>query len=436
MSKLKVKGFAVFFVILLLAGAGIIALTRETYASEPQLEQTASANGEVRPEAPITNEAPNMAEAIFQSSLPEFIHEERWFRSNAGGMALEEIPSRLVALRNRHALVLYYTGPHDLPDILLPFHNENLFIEVRVLYTDGEESRRQWIFRNASGASRLVAVFAREPEMESNPNTGYELTAHNLYEEDENGLPAVQVIHPNGFIEVFNDDDFIIQEYRFRSDGSITKTYFFYADGVVIRAETWRQTLHYDGPLLERFFTDYFRYNRERFLRSVERVYHDEQQIEAGNAVMVAFPRHIQDIIGQTGFIEEKLSQVPQFFGSLAAEEGARAVFDTDVRSRVLSQTMLDEEGNLLWTIYNTWEGERIVSMRKLEGDNEFLTEFEYDADGSRILERNLRNGSLERVVRTDGSREIEELYLNDVLVLRAIWEYGRKISETRITNR
>ena len=430
MSKLKVKGFAIFFVIFLLAGAGIIALTRVRGASESQIEQAASANTP-RSAARRTNEAPRITEEIPQSLLlPELRHGERWFRSNAGGMALEVSPTRTLALRNPHALVVYHTGPQNLPQLIRPFFNANLLIEVRVLYTDGQESRRQWIFRDAAGRSRLVAVFANEAEPEA--GEPYEL----LSESYENGLLIAQtVIHPDGFIEIYDEDGFIIEEHRFRSDGSITRTFFFYADGAVIRAETWQQVLREEGPVFERLYTDHFRYNRSRLLRSVERVYHDEQRIEIGdNAIRVAFPRHIADIVGETAdFIEEQLTEIPQFFGDITAAEGNRAVFDTDERSRVLSQTMLDEDGNILFTIDNTWIGDRIVSMRKLEGGVEFLTEFEFDADGNRIIERNFRNGVLERVVRTQGNREIEELYLNNVLVLEAIWEDGRKISEVRV---
>jgi hypothetical protein len=32
-----------------------------------------------------------------------------------------------------------------------------------------------------------------------------------------------------------------------------------------------------------------------------------------------------------------------------------------------------------------------------------------------------------------DGSREVEELYMNGEVMLRALWEDGRKISEERV---
>jgi hypothetical protein len=36
-------------------------------------------------------------------------------------------------------------------------------------------------------------------------------------------------------------------------------------------------------------------------------------------------------------------------------------------------------------------------------------------------------------VIRTSGDREIEELYMDDRVILRAVWEKGRKISEERV---
>ncbi|MDR1278690.1 MAG: hypothetical protein LBK02_08060, partial [Treponema sp.] len=69
----------------------------------------------------------------------------RWFRSNAAGMALEELPSRIAALRNEYALGLDYIPPGELPAILSPYYEAPWQVEIRVLYTNGGESRRQWI---------------------------------------------------------------------------------------------------------------------------------------------------------------------------------------------------------------------------------------------------------------------------------------------------
>jgi hypothetical protein len=108
-------------------------------------------------------------------------------------------------------------------------------------------------------------------------------------------------------------------------------------------------------------------------------------------------------------------------------------VFTTDERGRILTQTMLDDGDTELWVIRNTWSGERIVSSLKIEGEDERLAEYEYNEAGDRILERNSRNEVLERLVRSEGKTEVEELYMNGKPVLRAVWEDGRKISEERV---
>ena len=46
---------------------------------------------------------------------------------------------------------------------------------------------------------------------------------------------------------------------------------------------------------------------------------------------------------------------------------------------------------------------------------------------------REINNDMLERIVRTEGIMETEELYLDGIIVLRALWEDGVKISEERV---
>jgi hypothetical protein len=114
-------------------------------------------------------------------------------------------------------------------------------------------------------------------------------------------------------------------------------------------------------------------------------------------------------------------------------QEGYRLVFTTDDRGRLLTQTLLDSADKEVWVIKNIWSGERIIALVKTEGEDQLLTEYEYDSSGKRILERNSRNGVLERLVRADGEgRELEELYMDGAVILTAVWENGRKISEQR----
>ena len=379
-------GFAFFLVLLLLAG--IVALTQETSGFLPFGEQ-------VNEPVPVKPPA-------------------RWFRSNSGGMLLEEIPSGFAALRNKYAMMIDKAGRELLPDYLSPFYNEEFYIEIRVLHIDGKESRRQWIFRDQKGTTRLVAVF--EPESE---------------EEEEDEKQRQQA----GFIEVYDDNYLLTEEHQIQDDGVKTITYFSYMNGAIFRAEAWRAEPNEEEPV--RIHTDNYLYNRSRFLRAVERIYHDDQRTDTeGGKVRLAFPSQIKDAINQSGFITGKVSLDPDFFGGIVAEVGSRIEYDTDDRGRMLAQTMFSKNDEIIWVITYYWSNDRIVSSVKTEGDVELLTEYEYDDAGNRIVERNLRNGVLERMISTEDNMDIEELYMNGVVVLRAIWENGRKISETRIRER
>jgi hypothetical protein len=108
-------------------------------------------------------------------------------------------------------------------------------------------------------------------------------------------------------------------------------------------------------------------------------------------------------------------------------------IYTTDDRGRVLSETRRDEAGEILGEMRNTWSADRLTRIHWTAGDDERVTEYEYNAAGDRVLERNINKGVLERVVRTTGNQEIEELYMDGQVVLRATWEKGRKVSEERV---
>jgi hypothetical protein len=142
------------------------------------------------------------------------------------------------------------------------------------------------------------------------------------------------------------------------------------------------------------------------------------------------------EIARDKNFIKEKVSPAIDFIEGFFAGEDYRIIFDTDERGRILAQTMYDEKGEEVWVVKNTWVGERIVSVLKIEGDDKKLTEFEYNSAGERVVQRDIHNGVLERRVLTNGDKETEELFMNGVVVLRAYWENGRKVSEERVRRR
>jgi hypothetical protein len=190
-----------------------------------------------------------------------------------------------------------------------------------------------------------------------------------------------------------------------------------------------------DGEEYIREYADFYRYNRSLSLLSVERTFYRDMQIQVNDSVLIAFPRRIMDAADQEFITGGRISLLPEFFGEVFVHVDSRIIYETDERGRVLNQTLYDDEDNIVWVIRNTWQNNRLVSSLKIEDGIILLAEYEYNSAGDRILERNLRNGILERTVRTEGGFDIEELYLDNVVVLRAVWEDGRKISETRVRN-
>jgi hypothetical protein len=345
----------------------------------------------------------------------------RWFRSNAGGMTLEEVPSRLTAIRNEYALVIDYIEPDELDPLLRPYFNSGFGIEIRMLHKEREEHRRQWLFRDEAGTIRLNAVFRY---VEPKGDSGAAAPA------DTESPPAGTVKPkpvPVGFIETFNEEARIIRDHLLHDDGKETLTTFYYNENIMIAAVTETKDA---GGEFRRIYTDNYRYNRFYALRNVERTYHESLNEEP---VRLAFPYRSLDAAADTDFIRGTVPLSSDFFGGHIAEEGDRVLYDTDSRGRVLSQTMVDPRGIETWTITHTWLDDRIISIQKIEGSDEKITEYEYNSNGDRIIQRDWQNGVLERQIRIDGNNETEELFINGVVVLRAYWVDGRKIREERV---
>jgi len=400
----------------------------------------------------------------------------RWFRSNAGGMTLEEIPSRLTALHHKYALVIDYVPPHELEMRLLPYYRSGYMVEIRILYENGAEVRRQWLFRDESGATRLNAVFvplseeppdeteimpeeiAEKEEFEETEFVSITLTDNdidNIYdieeidniddiddideiaeidELDETPPPPAPINRDTaismGFIEIFNEEARIIEERQFFDNDSETLIIYSYNTNILVKAEAQERRLDEE---FRTAYVDYYRYNRSYSLRHVERRFYDASYRQP---VRLTFPGRVLDAAFDENFISDKLTISSDFMGAFSAAEGYRVIYHTDNRGRILTQTMIDNKDEEVWVIVNTWSGDRIVAMRKVEGEDEKVTEYEYDSEGDRVVQRDIHNGVLERLVRTDGANETEELYLDGNLVLKAYWVDGRKVSEERVRRR
>jgi len=408
------KKIILIVIVVLLFFAGLIA-TQET---QTQVKIPANA-GKVTESAPVEKSEEIISDinaSDYTAAIPDWVKPARWFKSNQGGMILEEMPQS-TALHNEYALVVNFTQKDKLPESLLPFYDNDFFIEVRTLYKNSEVARTQWIFRDILGATKFLSVFVEPSKSDSSANG------------KKNGF--------SGFMEIYDENSLITSEYRFLEDGSKNRIDYKYNNEMLITSTFFSWEDETTGGRYKEVYADFFRYNRSSFLRYVERVFYQERQISlAGEQLLFSFPRRIKDAAKPQNMISEKINSYPEFFGNTTIYKNEKIVYTTDERSRVLSQTLYDDKGNVVWVIRNTWLNNRIVSTLKTENGTESLAEYEYDSDGKKILERNYKNGNLERVVRTEGSNDIEDLYFNNVVVLRAVWKDGRKISETRINKR
>jgi hypothetical protein len=376
---------------------------------------------------------------LFAGAVLGLYGEPRWFISNAAGMMLESAYSRL-ALRGKYALMVDTVPSSGIPERLREFYDPAYTVELRVLYENGEESRRQWLFKDMDERIRVVSVFNVLPPSEGAVPPPEDLAPPSEdardAETEADGETETEENKPDlsGFIELYNTEGRITEEHQIDSDGSVRIVTYFYVNGTLVRAETATKKLADENAeeSTDPYCTDYYRYSRSASLRAVERVYHRDE--EAGDErVRLPFPHMVLDAARQTDFVRPVSPISSEFFQNILIGEGDRVIYTTDSRGRILTETRQNEAGEVLGELRNTWTGNRLTRAHWVSGEEDKVTEYEYDGDGNRILERNINKGMLERVIRVSGDREIEELYMDNRVILRATWENGRKISEERV---
>ena len=377
-----------------------------------------------------------------------------WYKSNKAGFSLERIYSSITALREEYALNIHSIALMEIPEFLHSYHNSSYTIEERILYEKGIEIRRQWIFRDQKGVTRLNASFSADFFLKKNeaPDTNI-VQPENGYEEEtddnESGESSETTVvdeeitaedtsasgDSTGFIEIFNAEQYLTEERSFLSEGSEMITKFTYGNNVLLKSQTWKKNNDPPddtGNELVLQYEDSYRYTRANSLRAVERRYF-ETAAEEKNRTTLSFPALRS---GKIPMIEFGQPYMPFGLGSdddFEVPQGNTVTYITDNRGRALREIRRDEEGNIVGEVDNTWSGDRLVTVKIAAAGEEILMEFDYDDDGNRTMERNFKNGVLERTVRSEGDRDIEELYLDGIVILRAYWEGGRKISEERI---
>jgi len=336
---------------------------------------------------------------------------QNWYRSNHAGMALEGIPSRMAALHHEWALFVERAGYNSLPALLRGYYTASYSIEQRLLYERGKLNRRQWIFRDAGGITRVNASLPAD------------LSTIGKTEGGE--VPP--------FIEIFSSARTLTETHQYLASGVYT-TRYSYREGLLIKADTFL-----DG---EPLWTDNYRYTRKALLRGVERNYHKAgayaKDMQGTRSSPPALPASIElrEAPPIPGFVSPVVSYdnsiMTDVLGSIYSVKAARVVYDTDSLGRVLTETRYDEEDKVLAVLNNEWANDKITQIRWTAGSDEGKVVFHYSGK-DRILEEDYRNGVLERKVTARGGEEIEEIFMHGKVILRAVWKDGRKLSEERI---
>ena len=369
------------------------------------------------------------------TGLSETVEPIRWYRSNASGLAIEMIPSRLSALRYEYCVSVETISqrrlPGAIPRNIISYYEAGYRVEFRQLYENGEEIRRQWVFRDGRGLARISA--SGSPDFFS--------TVAKRTNEDE------EPDEVKGFIEIRNSAGTVTRELQFDEDLSEWEYRYFYNGGILIRTETWLKDpplpppppvqdadvliapVERKNPVLERLFIDTYRYTRSGSLRAIDRTVYGGTVERSRVGFPALSPRitHKEELATHAGIY------TTAYFLGAGNLEGLTISHNLDNRGRVLSEITKNEEGKTIGELRNTWSDNRLTVAEWKSGEDERRFEFEYDKDGKPLVERNFRKGVLERVVTIEGDNEIEEIYMNGILILRAYWEDGLKVSEERV---
>jgi hypothetical protein len=412
-----------------------------------------------------------------------------WYASNEAGQMLTPVTLSRDALRGKYALsqaevrpaaipeelkryFVFYTEPPlpsaapESPEAVPAASTETVPPEVspetipvekpwkaecRTLYENTAVSRIQWVFFDGAGNIRFATS------------------------KDKTGI---------GFIERYNEKGFITWESRFDESGEQYEISYRYKDQFLISAESadWK---------------DSYRYTRQGGLRAIDRVFKKKEPVPvviapakdditdgttgeaadsttdgAAGAIAIAvakpnifsppksFPSKPAVAPAEEAAVTSAKSTRNSIPRSLPTAEqaelfiippsiirttylddalnsrGGKITYKLDDRSRILSETTFDDEGEVTSLLTNTWKDKRIVSVDwKKDGDARRV-DFTFNKAGDQTGEKDYRGDVLEREIAINGDRETETLYRNGEPVLIALWENGRKISEDNVTSR
>jgi hypothetical protein len=350
----------------------------------------------------------------------------RWFISDGAGIAYESV-SRVVALRSEWALEIRVedSSAADASEVALGFLLKGEQRETKTVYKQGQKRRTSVSFLDPTGFARFSQTV-----------------------EEDGSLTRCH----------YDSQKRLIDETSQESDGSGVIVKYKWLGERLSRASAYPLDRQDGDPL----WTDTYRYNRSGALRSVSR---DPEATEfshdshGGSPHFLEFRAadgsRVRTTFNDSGREEETIafdsdgktvsSQVHTSYVKAEESGNKRSIRRSegladnptetqyDEKGRAIREVRFGKDGKVVEEIITEWSGDRVSSVTRTRENQIRKSEFFYDGRGNRINEKNYLNGRLERVVRKEGAMEIEELYKNGSLLLRAVYEGGVLVREERL---
>jgi hypothetical protein len=177
-------------------------------------------------------------------------------------------------------------------------------------------------------------------------------------------------------------------------------------------------------------WTDFYRYTRSRSLRSIRRVFNNQDM-----TTLARFSRFVENGQKDVSFVETPAPYVSIFLADIIAVVPAKVDYTFDNKRRVVAEKYMDAEDNVIGELRNTWVSDRLEMVSWSANEDERRVIYTYDNSGNRVKEENYRGDDMERAVEFAGDRETERLYKDGQEILKVEWVDGRKISEERPTS-
>ncbi|MHB9295171.1 hypothetical protein PilKf_00912 [Pillotina sp. SPG140] len=304
---------------------------------------------------------------------------DQWYRSNKTASLLEAVNTQAEAFP--YSVYSEFIEAQELPVFVGSFVQPSYTIEQRTLYESEQIIQRHWFFFDLNQQIRLHA------------------TAYNGETVD--------------WVEQFDGEGALVS--ALYVPDALTVQYF-YREKLLVRTETHSETL---GLLA----TDYYRYTRQAVLRAIERVY----PAAVDSTLIIKFPPPPRTPLNGTYALDS-----PFLTEVRSGHADAQVVHTVDTEGRVVKEQHTAQDGSTEeWE--TLWEGDNIKSVRYTTATEERRIDYVYDSEGNRIEEWNYRNGILERTVKKQDDQEVEELYIQGKVVLRAYWKGSLKVREERV---